>query len=659
MHLDEILLQAILVLAAAVAVVFVSARVRLPPIVGLILTGVVIGPSGFGVLENVRDVEALAEIGVVLLLFIIGLELSIGELKEMGRPFLLGGGVQALVTTGAAAAVAVALGVGWREAVFIGWVVVLSSTAVVLKLYGQRRETRTPQGRGVLGILLFQDLLIVPMIVLTPVLAGTEQTTALELALRFGGALAAVAAVIVAARFVMPWVLHQLVRTRIRELFLLASLLVCLGLSYFTYSLGFSLALGAFLAGLLISETDYSHQVIADVVPFRDLFASLFFISIGMLVDLPFVLARWPLLLGLAAGLVVLKASIAALAVRAGGYPARIAVIGGLGLAQIGEFSFVLMAVGRANGMLAGAAYQTLLVAAVLTLLVTPGLVAAAPSLGRRVAGWLSRQPSAAEAEEPALTGHVVIVGYGLAGSLLARVLTEVRVPFVVLELNAATVRQARRQGVPIEFGDASRREILEHAGIERAQAVVFAVSDPLAVRRGVQLARELAPTIEIIVRTRMVQEIETLREAGADDIVAEEFESAIEIFTLVLQRFHVPRNVIRAQTRLLRGEGYLMLRVPGAAHEASETMLEALAAGTTDLYRVLPTSRAHGATLASLDLRRRTGASVIALVRGETSHPNPSPTTHLEDGDTLVLVGSHGEIDAAFGYLDGGDGKE
>lgn len=649
MHLDEVLLRAVVVLGAAVAVVFVSARIRLPPIVGLILTGILVGPSGLGI---VSEVEVLAEIGVVLLLFIIGLELSIGQLKGMGRALLLGGTIQALLTTAVTAALLALWRTDWREAVFIGWVVTLSSTAVVLKLYGQRRETGTPQGRAVLGVLLFQDLLIVPMIVLTPVLAGTEQASPLGLLARFGGALAAVAAVVVAARFVMPRLLHRLVDLRVRELFILTALLACLGLSYFTYTLGFSLALGAFLAGILISETEYSHQVIADIVPFRDVFASLFFVSIGMLVDLDFALANLPTVLALAVGVVVFKALFAGLAVRLVGYPLRIAVIGGLGLAQIGEFSFVLMEVGRSHGMLAGAAYQSLLITAVLTLLVTPGLIAAAPAIGRHVIARF-RAPDPAEAPDvAALSSHVVIVGYGLNGSLLARVLGEARIPYLVVELHGATVREAKERGVPILFGDVSRREILEHAGIERAQAVVYAISDPDAVRRSVRLARELAPGLEIIVRTRMVQEIEALREAGADEVVAEEFESAIEIFTLVLERFHVPRNVIRAQTRVLRGGGYRMLRVPGASREVSETLLQALEAGTTELFRIVGGSLAEGATLRDLDLRNRTGASVIAVVRGETSYPNPSPTVALAEGDTLVLVGSHSQIENAFELL-------
>jgi monovalent cation:H+ antiporter-2, CPA2 family len=439
MEIGHALAQTVVVLGAAVLVVFVFARLRLPSIVGLILTGALIGPTGLGLIEDVEQVEIYAEIGVVLLLFIIGLELSVGELKEMRRLFGIGGAAQTALTGAVTYGVATLAGLDWRTALFAAFVVALSSTAVVLKLYDQRRETQTPQGRAVLAILLFQDLLIVPLIVLTPVVAGRAAASAADLALRFGGAMLAVTAVVVVARWLMPWILHQLVLVRVRELFVLAALLVCLAMSWFTHALGFSLALGAFLAGLMVSETEYSHQVVADIVPFRDVFASLFFVSIGMLVDLPFAASHLPMLLGLAALLVAAKAMAAGIAVGVVGYPIRIAVIAGLGLAQIGEFSFVLMAVGRTHGLLAGDGYQTLLVAAVFTLLVTPLLIRWAPAIAEHAADLLGRPGAEADDGADELSSHVIVVGYGMNGSLLCRVLGEARIPFVALELNGAT----------------------------------------------------------------------------------------------------------------------------------------------------------------------------------------------------------------------------
>ncbi|MDY7094437.1 MAG: cation:proton antiporter, partial [Acidobacteriota bacterium] len=475
-----------------------------------------------------------------------------------------------------------------------------------------------------------------------------------DLALRFGGSLAVVGLVVVAARRILPSLFLRLARTRARETFVLGALFTCLAMAWLTHELGFSLALGAFLAGLVVSETEYSHQVVADVGPFRDLLSSVFFISIGMLVDLSYAVSHLPAVLGLALAILVVKSFVAGGATGLCGFPHRTRLLAGLALAQVGEFSFVLMEVGREYGLLGPERFQLLLAAAVVTILATPYLMKLGPILANR---WMSAGDESAESEgDDKLSGHVVVVGYGVGGKLLARELREVSIPYVVVELNAERVRQAKKAGETIHYGDATRAEILLHAGVERAEMVVFVISDAEALRHCVGLARRLNPQAQILVRSRRSGAIDDLQELGADQVVAEDFETAIEIFTRVLRRYRVPRNVIRAQTRVLRGEGYAMLRAPALTEGVSEAVLEALAAGTTDLYRLEADSPAVGQSLRDLDLRRRTGATVIAVVRGETPHPSPLPDTLLEGGDTLVLVGSHEEIDRAFEILGGGE---
>jgi len=656
MTLHHLLAQVLVILGASVIVLLASNKLRLPPVVGLLMTGVLIGPSGFGLFREVEAAAMSAEIGVVFLLFSIGLEFSLERLREIQRPFFLGGTLQAGGTVLLVAVAAMAAGMPGLQALFFGCVVALSSTAVVLKLYNERREMESPQGKVVTGILLFQDFLIVPMIVLTPVLAGVVEASAGAFLLRFGAGVLAVGAVFVIARFLMPRLLYHLVRTRIRELFVLGALVACLGMAYITDSFGFSLALGAFLAGIIVSESEYSHQVVADVIPFRDLFTSVFFISMGMLVDVAFAAAHLPLVLGLALLVFAIKLVTGAAATAALLFPVRIVTIVALGLAQIGEFSFVLLNVGRGHGLVTPEAYQALIAVAVLTMMATPALVAVAPLVGQRLPGRLSR--GLPEAEERAaqarrLRNHVVIVGYGLNGRTLAKVLDEAQIPYVVLELNGDTVRQGLKEGRRMIFGDSTRREILTQAGVEEAQAVVFAISDVEAVRRSIALARRLNPTVYILVRTRMLNQIGELRRCGADEVIAEEFEAAIEIFTRVLRRFHVPRNIIRTQTRILRGEGYRMLRAPAFDEKVTAELTRALEAGTTDLFRLEADSPAVGRSLRDLDLRRHTGASVIAVVREETPIPNPAPELRLEQGDTLVLVGSHEEVDRAMTLLE------
>ena len=651
-EIAHVLAQAVTLLGASVLVLLASHRARLPPVIGLLLTGMLIGPSGLGLLGEVGAVEISAEIGVVFLLFAIGLEFSLERLREIRRPFFIGGPVQSAATTLVTALLAIAVGIGASQAVFFGFLVALSSTAVVLKLYAERREIDAPQGKLVLGVLLFQDFLIVPMIVLTPVLAGRVEASAAAIALRLGGGVLAVGTVFVVARYLMPKLLYRLVRTRIRELFVLGALAVCLGAAWLTESLGFSLALGAFLAGIVVAESEYSHQVVAEVAPFRDVFTSVFFISIGMLLDLRFAATHLPLILGVTGAVLLIKTLTGAAAARVLGLPARVVALVALALAQIGEFSFVLLNVGRAQGLVDPAQYQTAIATAVITLVLTPLAVSVAPRLGERLPSWMGAT-AAASAVRPALTRHVVIVGFGLNGRTLARVLREAGIPYLVIELSGDAVEEGLAGGEPMIFGDSTRRDILEHAAIGEAQVVVFAISDLVAVRSSIVLARQLAPDVHILVRTRMVAQIEELRRCGADEVVAEEFETAIEIFTRVLERYHVPRNVIRAQTRVLRGEGYRMLRSERLSGEVSEALLEALAVGTTDMYLLEPRSQAAGSTLRELDLRARTGTTVIAVVRDGKPMPNPDPELRLQPGDTLVLVGSHAEMEAAFGLLD------
>jgi CPA2 family monovalent cation:H+ antiporter-2 len=495
------------------------------------------------------------------------------------------------------------------------------------------------------------------MIVLTPVLAGAVEASPAVVAVRFGLGVLAVAVVYFVARYLMPKVLHALVRTRTREAFVLGALFVCLGLAYLTESLGFSLALGGFLAGIIISESHYSHQVVAEMIPFRDVFTSVFFVSIGMLLDLGFVAGHLHLVGGLTLLVFAIKVLTGAVAAGALLFPPRVIAIVALGLAQIGEFSFVLLNVGRGYGLVGPAAYQAFLAVAVLTMLFTPGLVALAPALGARLPRWLSPRVADASRSPDAAPRtahhHVVVVGYGLNGRTLVKVLDEAGVRYVVIELNGDTVRQAMAEGRPVIFGDSTRREILVRAGIENARVVVFAISDLAAVRRSIALARQLNPALHILVRTRQLAEIEHLRRCGADEVIAEELESAIEIFTRVLQRYHVPRNVIRAQTRLLRGESYRMLRSEPIRGEVSAQLMQALEAGTTDLFRLADDSPAAGRTLRDLDLRRRVGATIIAVVRDDAPMPNPEPDLELAPGDTLVLVGSHEQVDRAMALLE------
>ncbi len=650
----SVLSVAVPILAVAVAVVLVCLRLRIAPVAGLLVAGAVIGPSGLGWLTEVGTVRAVAELGVMLLLFGIGLELSRERLRGLGRALAIGGPLQAVATTLAAAAVALLSGAPPREALVIGWVVCLSSTALVLKLYGDRGELQSLHGRSAFAILIFQDLLIVPLLVLVPVLGRGAAAGVGSVFLRLAAGMAVLALVYFAGTKLVGRLLAAAARGRSREASVLGALTVCLGLAWTSEQVGLSPALGAFLGGLLLAESDYAHQALADVVPLREVFASLFFVSVGMLVDLGKLAGNVGFVLAATVAVVALKAVMASVAVLAIGMPRRSALLGGLGLAQVGEFSFVLLELALRHGIVAEARYQLLLSVAALSMIATPLLIAVAPRL---VDGVLGRRRGAAEAPRAEVVGRapqVVVLGYGANGEILARILSQTGIPYAVLDGDPERVRKGRSEGEPILFGDAARAESLEAAGVGSAKVVVFAISDPLAVRSGLRAVLELAPRAQVLVRTRHVREIEPLERLGAARVVAEEYETAIEIYTWVLERFHIPRNVIRAQTRVLRGEDYRMLRESDLPEGISRTIAEILAAGTTDLYRIQPNGAAVGTTLATLDLRRRSGATVLAVVRGEAPVAGTLADLPLEAGDTVVLVGAHSEIEAAFAILAG-----
>lgn len=655
-----VLKELVVLLAFSVLVIYASHKVKLPPVVGFLLTGVLIGPGGFAIVKNTETIDVLAEIGVVMLLFMIGLEFTLESLKRIQRNFWVGGGLQVFLTVSASVLVLVLLGIPFKDAVFYGFLVSLSSTAVVLRILSDRGESAAPQGQVALAILIFQDMAIVLMIALVPVLASVQAVSPAAILGRFLLSGGAIAAVFVAARFLMPRVLHLVVRTRIREIFLITSLFVCLGMAWLTSSLGLSLALGAFLAGIIISESVYSHQVVSEILPFKDVFNSLFFISIGMLLDTAVVWDSRFVVAVLVLSILLLKSSIVILTVRFLGYTSRIAVVSGLALAQIGEFSFVLAGVGRANGLLPGDVFQVFLASSILTILATPFLIQIAPGLAERSEKAFRGGRKRAVPESPAdkrREDHVIIAGYGLNGRNLAKVLKEAGIGYVILELNPETVRHAVAEGEPIIFGDVSSRTILREAGVHKAHIMVFAISDPHTTRRGVRAAKEMNRDLFVIVRTRYASEVDELIALGADDVVPEEFETSIEIFTRVLDRFHIPPNVIDAQVKVLRSECYGILRgTCQAFRPAAERITDLLAAGTAETFYVGKGTWPAGKTLKDIGLREVTGATVLAVVRGEESFTSPGAEFMVEARDTLILVANHKDMDGAFRFLKAGE---
>ncbi|MDT0632495.1 cation:proton antiporter [Rubrivirga litoralis] len=640
--------------AAGVVVAYLCYRVRLVPIAGFLLAGVVIGPEALGLVRDVELVAQLAEVGVIILLFSIGVEFSLAQMARLARPIFLGGGLQVALTIGAVTGGLLLLDVGVGPAVFTGFLVSLSSTAIVLKVLGERAETDTPVGRVVLAMILFQDLVIVVMVLLIPALAG-EGGSALDVAWALGKAALVIAAVLVGARRVVPALLERVAETRRTELFLLAVAAVCLGTAWAVSLAGVSLAIGAFLAGLLVSESDYAEHALSEILPLQTLFTAAFFLSVGMLLDPAFLWANLGLVAAVAAVVLVAKAAVAAFSARLLGSPLGVALAVGLALAQIGEFSFVLALAGADVGLLPGGVAsgdQILIAVTVVLMLATPGLVALGPrlsALGRRVetaagvggAGGPNGGGGAGHGHGVDLQDHTVVVGYGLAGRRLARVLGESGIPYAVSDLNPRSLREAHADGAVTVYGDASREPILRGLGVERAKLLVVAINDGDATRRITAVARHLNPTLQILARTRFVADVEPLTRAGADVVVPEEMETTVRLFTHVLGAYLVPRDEIERQAALVRQDDYGVLR--GSIQEAHLMVLQGLDEEGlhTRAVAVRDGAPAAGRTLAELRLRQDHGLTVMAVRRGRETVGSPAGEFRVEPGDRLVMVGS------------------
>ncbi len=649
--------EIVLVLAAAVAVPLVLQRVRVPGVAAVIVAGALIGPHGLALVRDTESIALLSEVGVVLLLFTIGLEFSLADLRRLSQVMLRLGLPQVVGTVAVVTGLGVAFGLSPSRATFFGFLVALSSTAIVLQALGERGETDAPHGRAILGVLLLQDLCVVPMMLVLPALGGAAGggSTILLTLLK---AVALVVAALAVARVVIPRALGLVARARRRDMFVLAVLLVCAGVAWATSRAGLSLALGAFLAGVVLADSEYGSQALSDVLPLRDTFASLFFISMGMLLDAHVVAEQPGRVAALTVGVVAGKALLVFVVALAARLPRRVAVLAALGLAQVGEFSFVLAEQGARLGLLDPATSRSALAAGVVTMVLTPVAIRLGPkvaALAQR-AGLVDVEAAVAEGarEEAPSSGHVVVLGFGLGGQLLAESLRAAGTPYVIVDIDANRVRRARDRGEPVRYGDATSPEVLERAGVVHARNVVLVLNDPEATRRAVRAVRRLAPGVHVTVRSRYLLEVPELERAGASEVVAQEFEATVEIIARVLRAGDVPRNVIAQHVRRARergGESPRPLTVPRRRLEDTPGLRDL----KIESFLVQEGAWVAGRSVADSGLRKRTGVTIVAIGHGGGTAVHPPVDYRVAQGDVLYLVGDGPELRAARSLLQDG----
>ena len=640
-----------IIFGLSIAVLLICHKLNVPSIVGFLLTGLIAGPHGLGLIQVDREVEILAEIGVILLLFAIGIEFSLKNLLRIKQSVLIGGSLQVGLTLLAAFALARYFGQATNGSLFIGCLAAVSSTAIVMKLLQERDETRTPHGGTALAILIFQDIAIVPMMLITPILAGeaSDMSSALILLLAKGAVMIAV--VFVGAKYIVPLVLSQALQTRSREVFLLSVLAICLAVVWLTSRFGVSLALGAFLAGLIVSESESSHDALGHISPFRDVFTSFFFVSVGMLLDFHVLFQKPLLIAGLTIGVLIAKSVIAGGVTSMLGYPLRTAILTGLTLSQVGEFAFILAKAGVEHGLLSDANYKLFLAVSVVTMAATPFIISAAPQaangllrlpLPRRLVSGLRPIASTQDVEQ---TNHVIVIGFGINGRNVAKAARAADIPYVIVEMNPETVRTERANGEPIFYGDAIYDAVLHHANIKAARVVVVVISDDAASRRIVAAAHALNPTAHIIARTRHLAEVEPLYRVGANEVIPEEFETSVEIFTRVLMEYLIPHDQIERFIAEVRADGYKMFRtLPKDAPSVSDLKIH-FPDLEISVLRVDQKSPFVGKSLAEIALRGRYEVTVLAIRRNEQILTNPHGELRIECDDEVYLLGNPEKI--------------
>lgn len=653
----RLIVDLVLVLAVAACGGLLAALLRQPVLLGYLIGGMIVGPAGLGLIKEVIQVETLAQFGVAFLLFALGVEFSFAELKKVKAIALGGGGLQIALTiliTVLVCGVTGAWGTLPAKGVFLGSILSLSSTAVVLKCLMERNETEMPHGQVMLGILVVQDLALGLMLAVLPALNQPAETigiAVLTALLRIG---LFAAGAVAAGIWLIPPLLRMLARTESRELFLLGVVALCLGIALLTEYLGLSIEMGAFVAGLMISEVEYADQTLTYVEPLRDIFASLFFAAIGMLIDPVFLWNNLELILGLVALVFVGKFLIITPLVKLFRYPLKTALIVGLGLAQIGEFSFVLASEGQALGLVSRQIYLLILGTTAVTLVLTPFVLRLVPFLFNFAESmpWLKPyleedQPRDVSEELP-LKDHVVVCGYGRVGRNLVKLLQQHNLPVVVIDQSESRIQQLRDAGVSYVYGNCVSLHVLETAGVNHAKGMAIALPDPMSTRLCLKRALELCPELDLVVRATQDKNIEVLYQLGAKEVVQPEFEASLEMATHLLAGLGLSPDVLQREMQQIRNDHYLQLRPERSASEVSYDLQQA----TRDLNRrwyPLPSdSPLIGMSIEEADMRYLTGASLMAIRRAngdEIDYPNNQ--TRLEEGDRLLVVGADEELAA------------
>ncbi len=648
-----LLREFVIIFGLAIVVLLVCYRLKIPTIVGLIITGIVGGPHGLGLVQAQEQVEVLAKIGVIILLFTIGMEFSPRKILSMKKSFLLGGSLQVGFSILGGFLTAYYLGRSYAEAIFLGFLISLSSTAINLKLLSDRGEANSRHGRITLAILIFQDIVVVLMMLLVPYLAGKGEILLEPILWAIGLGALIIALAFVMTLYVVTPLLNVVAKTRSRELFLLSVLTICFSVTWGASLVGIPVSLGAFLSGIILSESEYRHQALGNILPFQDVFTSFFFISIGMLLQIGFLASHALTVVVVCFLVLILKAFVATGSTLALGMPLRTSLLVGFSLSQVGEFSFVLSTAGMKAGLGEPYLYQFFIAVSLLSMLLTPLLSLAAPYVSK----LLYRLPLPKRllmgrvqevAQEEQFEDHLIIAGFGPSGQNLARACQNAGIRYVILETSPDIVREQRLAGQPIYFGDAGHVAVLDHLQIRKARAMAVLVNDKGEERRVAGAAKRANPDIFLLVRTQILTDREDLIGAGADDVIVDEFVTSAETITRVLMLYEVQMaQVDQALSELSESEYRSRRGILGQIFRLSDLELH-LPRVSVQAWIVEEGSPLAGQTLEASALRPRHGVTVLVIHRNDENIIDLDPQTRMESEDVLIVFGEKKDLKKA-----------
>jgi len=647
----SILIDIVIIFAFATAVNYLFTKIRIPTIIGYLLTGIVAGPSLLGILRSPHEIEVMAEIGVIILMFTIGLEFSLNHLIKIRKIVFIGGFLQLLLTACITMFFAMMYGLGWQASLFVGFLTALSSSALVLKILQERGEVTSNYGRTVVGILVFQDIIVIPLMLLTPMLGGMTSHIGMEMFILSVKSIGIVALAYVGNKWVMPKVLHMIALTKNKELFLMSILLVCLAVALLTSEMGMSLAFGAFLGGLMISRSEYSQDAFSHMLPFRDTFTSFFFVSIGMMLDLSFVMDHILLIAASVLLVLTIKSLVAAGTAFLLGHTFRGTIMVGLALAQIGEFSFILAKTGQSYSILPDFYYQLFLSVTIMSMAASPFLI----MISKPLATFMLKLPipqllirglfPLQEIEVPEMQGHIVLIGKDSRSQNLARMARHMKLPYVAIVFDPADVRIRQLKGEPVIYGDAKNEPILRKAHTHTAEIVVISIGETITALGIIERVRKMNKHAYIIVRSKFVSDIKDFYKMGADQVIPEEFETAIDLFEMVLKKLLLPKDEIEEAISHIRDDNYGIFREKDEINALTLTdmipdvEIIGLKASNYELF--------NGKSLQDIDLRNLHGLTVVAVKRNGEILENPGGDFTFEPNDVVYILGKPSKIAA------------